>query len=133
MTTEAFPCKSSKTFKCFVGCGNIYVNVELDEEGKPHKVRMQRTSKTHCSPTTLDSLFRSCTFETRRDIKQAIKDHRAKVDISNKDVGYEVCDMFNIGVKSKMKQGELAAYSCSDAIARVLERVIDNGKDNGKK
>jgi hypothetical protein len=131
MTNPPFPFRESRTYRVFVGCGNIYVNIELDEEGNPHKVRMQRTSKTHCSPTTLDSLFRSCTFETRRDIRQAIKDHKAKSDI-NSPVGVEVCDKFNIGVKSKIKQGEMAAYSCSDAIAVVLERVLSDDKKKEK-
>ena len=35
--------------------------------------------------------------------------------------------MCNIKVKSAMKKGESAAWSCSDAIARVLEKVLAEG------
>ena len=77
---------------------------------------MQRTNKLHCSPSVLVPLFKSCTYTSRRDMKQAIKDY----------AGTEVdaCEKFNIKIKSAMKQGELCAYSCSDAISRVLKREL---------
>lgn len=110
--------KPSKTAKVLTGCGNIYITLDYDSDGKIHKVRMQRTSKLHCSLAVLDPLFRSITFETRRDIKQAIKDHKGREDTA--------CKKFNIKVKAGMKKGELSAFSCSDAIARVLERELNN-------
>uniref|UniRef100_A0A6H1ZYX4 ribonucleoside-diphosphate reductase n=1 Tax=viral metagenome TaxID=1070528 RepID=A0A6H1ZYX4_9ZZZZ len=111
--------KPSKTFKVITGCGNIYVTADFTEKGL-HKIRMQRTSKLHCSPTMLNKLYRSATFQSRRDIQQTIKDL--------KDVEVDACDKFGIGVKSAMKQGKLAAYSCGDAIARCLEIIL---KENG--
>lgn len=107
--------KPSKTFCVIVGCGKIYITCDMTEKGL-HKIRMQRTSKLKCSVTMLDTLFRASTFQCRRDIKQAIKDHREN------ETG--ACQAFNIAVKSAMKQGKLAAYSCTDAIGRVLERVL---------
>jgi len=107
--------KPSKTYKVAVGCGNIYITCDMKEDGSLHKIRMQRTSKLKCAPSILHSLFTSTTFQSRRDINQAIKDH--------KSFEVDACDKFHIGLKSRMKKGELVAYNCSDAIARVLERV----------
>ena len=120
MVIEAFEnVRKSKTYRVLTGCSFVYVTVEHDSDGKLHKIKLQRTSKLHCSLAILDPLFRSCTFESRRDIKQAIKDHKGREDTA--------CKMCNIKVKSAMKKGELAAWSCSDAIARVLEKVLDEG------
>ena len=107
--------KPSKTFKVAVGCGNIYITCDMKENGQLHKIRMQRTSKLKCSPSILHNLFSATTFQSRRDINQAIKDHKC--------TEADACDKFHIGLKSRMKKGELVAYNCSDAIARVLERV----------
>lgn len=107
--------KPSKTFKVAVGCGNIYLTCDQREDGSLHKIRMQRTSKLKCSPSILHNLFATTTFQSRRDINQAIKDHKC--------TEADACDKFHIGLKGKMKKGELVAYNCSDAIARVLERV----------
>jgi len=107
--------KKSKTYRCAVGCGNIYITCDMKEDGKLHKIRMQRTSKLKCAPSILHTLFTSTTFQSRRDINQAIKDHKCFEG--------DACDKFHIGLKGRMKKGELVAYNCSDAIARVLERV----------
>jgi len=118
-TTQNFDLifKPSKTYKVLVGCGNIYITTDYKENGDLHKIRLQSTSKLKCSPSLLHPLFSSATFQSRRDIKQSIKDHKgSEVD---------ACEKFNISIKSAMKQGKLAAYNCSDAIARVLERVLD--------
>lgn len=112
--------KPSKTYKVLTGCGNIYVTCDFKPEGKLHKIRLQRTSKLKCSPSLLHPLFSSATFQSRRDITQSIKDHK-----SNET---DACDKYNITIKSAMKQGKLAAYNCSDAIARCLEIVL---KENG--
>jgi hypothetical protein len=107
---------NSKTTKILVGCGWIYITCDYSEDMTLHKVYMQRTNKLHCSPSVLTPLFKSCTYTSRRDIKQAIKDYEgSEVD---------ACEKFNIAIKSKMKQGELCAYSCSDAISRVLKNEL---------
>lgn len=112
---------ASKTIRCIVGCGPIYITLDYNPDGSLHKVYMQRTNKLHCSPSVLTPLFKSCTYTSRRDIKQAIKDYEgSEVD---------ACEKFNISIKSKMKQGELCAYSCSDAISRVLRGEIDANKE----
>jgi len=106
----------SKTFKVLTPCGNVYITCDFKDNAL-HKVRMQRTSKLHCSMSILQPLFRSITFESRRDLTQAIKDHKASP--------VDACEKFNIIHKSMMRGGGLVAYNCSDAIARVLERVRD--------
>ena len=110
----------SKTYGILVGCGKIYVSVDYNPDGSLHKVYMQRTNKLHCSPSVLTPLFKSCTYTSRRDINQAIKDY----------AGTEVdaCDKYNIKIKSAMKKGELSAYSCSDAISRCLKKEIENSE-----
>lgn len=86
---------------------------------------MQRTSKLHCSLSLLNPLFRSCTFQTRRDITQAIKDH--------KGTETDACEKFTIVTKSIMRGGTLVAYNCADAIARVLERILNEEKKKEEK
>jgi len=113
---------TSNTTRVLVGCGNIYITKEYNE-GKLHKIYMQRTNKLHCSPSVLVPLFKSCTYTTRRDMKQAIKDY--------KGTEVDACEKYNIKIKNAIKQGELAAYSCSDAIARVLEMEMRPLGDTG--
>jgi len=120
-----FDFKFGKTFKVLTGCGNIYITAEFVERGL-HKIYMQRCSKLHCSPTVLNPLFRSATFQSRRDIQQAIKDNKATFDPKTGVV--ECCDKFNITVKSAKGKDELWAYSCADALARCLEIIL---KENG--
>lgn len=114
-----FKAAPSKTYKVLTGCGNIYISATFNDNHL-HKIKMERTNKLHCSPTLLGSLFRSITFQSRRDIKQSIKDLKGSQE--------DACDKFNITVKAQMRGGDLAAYSCSDAIARVLEKIL---KENG--
>ncbi len=121
----SFGYKPSKTFKVLTGCGNIYITADFTDKGL-HKIYMQRCSKLHCSPTVLNPLFRSSTFQSRRDIQQAIKDNKATFDPKTGVV--ECCDKFNITVKSAKEKKELWAYSCADALARCLEIIL---KENG--
>jgi hypothetical protein len=123
--SQEFDLKPSKTFRVLTGCGNIYITADFTDKGL-HKIYMQRCSKLHCSPTVLRPLFRSATFQSRRDIKQAIKDNKATFDPKTGIV--ESCDKYNINVKSAKEKGELWAYSCADALARCLEIIL---KENG--
>lgn len=111
--------KPSKTFKVITGCGNVYITADFSEKGL-HKIRMQRTSKLHCPISVLNPLFRSATYQGRRDIQQAIKD--------NKATEVDACGKYNIVVKTAMREGKLAAYNCADALARCLEVIL---KENG--
>jgi hypothetical protein len=104
----------SKTYCVYVGCGKIYVTVDRDDENF-QRICINRNSKDlKCPLTAIDSLNRSATFKAKREPRQVVKD----------ELGSErhCCDTFDIAVKSRMKAKKLAAYSCSDAIARVLMR-----------
>jgi hypothetical protein len=125
VSDEGFSYKLSKTYKVMTGCGNVYITADFTDKGL-HKIYMQRTSKLHCSPTVLNPLFRSSTFQSRRDIKQAIEDNKATFD--PKTGVFEHCDKFSISVKSVKDKGELWAYSCADALGRCLEIIL---KENG--
>lgn len=105
-------CLKSKTYMVYVGCGKVYVTIDYDDE-KIARICINRNSKDlKCPFTAIDSLNRSSTYRAKRDPKQLLKD----------EIGSErhCCDTYDIAVKSRMKGGKLAAFSCSDAVARVL-------------
>jgi hypothetical protein len=109
----------SRTYSILCGCGKLYVTVyDMPEGGK--NVLIHRKSTFACDMTLLDALQRQTTFQTRRELKQAIKDLKGNDDPR---LGHR-CEKFHIGIKGAIKQGKLAAYSCSDAIARILEREV---------
>lgn len=117
--------RKSKTYKVLTGCGNIYITADF-KDNMLHKIYMQRTSKLHCSPTTLRSLFRSATYQSRRDMVQSIKDHEATFDKHTGKI--ECCEKYNASVKGAKGRDELWAYSCSDALATCLKIIL---KENG--
>ena len=104
---------SSKTVKVITGCGNLYITIDYKEDGTVHKVKLQRNSKFACPITVRESLGKQATFQARRDIKQMIKDLKGDKDNS--------CDKYDITIKNETEKGRLTAFSCSDAVARVLE------------
>lgn len=104
----------SKTYKVYVGCGHVYVTVDF-KEGALYRVRINRNSKDlKCPFTAIETINRNATYKARRDPRQLVKD----------EIGSErhACDAFTVAVKARIKRGELAAYSCSDAVARCLLR-----------
>jgi len=105
----------SKTYRVKVGCGNRYITLIYDKD-KIDRVMVHRCSKSSCPHTYIDSLARQATFGVRRDVDQVISDL----------IGGEHhhCDQYNISVKSAIKQGIMGAFSCSDAVARVLKNAV---------
>ena len=104
----------SKTYKVYVGCGHIYITID-HKDGAIYRIRINRNSKDlKCPFTAFETINRNATFKVRRDPKQLVKD----------ELGSErhACEEFTASVKGRIKRGNLAAYSCSDAIARVLLR-----------
>jgi hypothetical protein len=98
----------SKTYAIRVGCGNLYVTIDYNQNGSFHKIRIPRNTKFNCTLIARDSLAKQATFQIRREPKQLIKDLRG-----NKA---HACKNYNITCK---------AYSCSDAIAKVVQKEID--------
>ena len=112
----------SKTYRVYTGCGNIFITV-CSVEGQIVKVILHRKSTCRCDLTFFDALNRQTTFMTNVELEQVV------LDLIGNDLPKEghFCHNYNITVKSKIKNGELGAYSCSDAIAKVLKREMDDG------
>lgn len=119
-TDEKFNMTTYKsiTWKVQTGCGKLYITILFNEDGSLHKVLIPRTSKFQCSVTMRDGLARQATFQGRRDLKQLVKDLRCDEK--------HACDGFNVSVKSAIKNGEMGAYSCADAVAKVIEKAFKN-------
>jgi len=111
MTEENLNFKSypSKTWGIKVGCGVLYISIDFNEDGTIHKVRIPRNTKFNCSLIHRDSLAKQATFQVRRHPKQLIKDLKGSKA--------HACKNYNIVCK---------AYSCSDAVAQVIEEVIND-------
>jgi hypothetical protein len=120
---EAYP---SATYQVKVGCGHLHVTV-VYYEGKVYNVFIHRKSKApqvKCDIIWFDGLQRQTTFQTRREMIQVIKDLRGNDD----PVQGHYCQQFNIYLKGLIKKGKLAAYSCQDAVARVLYKEYEKNK-----
>lgn len=122
---EAFAFRPSKTFCVQVGCGTLRLIVDYKEDGIIHKIRFPRLKDFDCSQTMIEGLCKTCTYQSRRDMKQTIKDLKGRED--------KACKRFNIACKSAMKKGKLGAYSCADGIARVLEVLVNEEEKKAKK
>jgi len=116
MTEKIWP---SKTYRYHVGCGNAYITVDYNKDGSIARVCLQRNSKMKCSMTALDALSRQATYTARRDVKQAVKD-LVGVDKQGKVIPCEEYYNNIFKIKKEAKEGRAWAYSCQDAMARVL-------------
>lgn len=114
---------TSKTYAVRTGCGNLYITV-MNMDDKPNRIFIHRDSKVECDLIYLDSLQRQSTFQTQRDMKQLIKDLRGNEN--------HYCKQFNASLKGMIKHGKLAAYSCPDAVAKVLSIISNEKKTQNK-
>jgi len=97
----------SKTYGIKVGCGTFYCTIDYNADGSFHKIRIPRNTKFNCSLMMRDAMAKGATYKIRRDPKQLIKDLKG-----NKG---HCCEKYNISCK---------AYSCSDALSKVVEREL---------
>lgn len=104
-----FTCYRSKTYGIVVGCGRIYITIDYNPDGTFHKVRIPRNTKFNCSLVIRDSLAKQATFQGRRDPKQLVKDLKGSKA--------HACKNYNITCK---------AYSCADAVSKVIDREISS-------
>ena len=116
---ENFEFWDSATYRVLTGCGHLYVTV-CSMEGSIIKVIAHRKTSFMCDITFFDLMNRATTFMTNRDPEQAVEDYRG--NYHQKEGHY--CEKCHVGVKGSIKRGELAAYSCADAVSRVLEKEI---------
>jgi hypothetical protein len=113
---EGFDHWQSKTYSYKVGCGKLFVTI-ISDEGQIVRVITHRKSVFDCDLTFFDALNRQTSFQTNRELEQTIKDLRGN-DMPKEG---HFCRKYGIAVKSALKRGDLAGYSCADAVARALE------------
>jgi ribonucleoside-diphosphate reductase alpha chain len=100
------------TTKVATGCGNLYVTINIDEEGKPFELFTQMGKAGGCAGSQLEALGRmvSLAFRAGVEVKSIIEQLR------------------NIRCPSPSWEKGQRIFSCADAIARVIERRLVNGQ-----
>ncbi len=100
------------TTKVATGCGNLYVTINIDEQGKPFELFTQMGKAGGCAASQLEALGRlvSLAFRSGIEVKAIIEQLR------------------NIRCPSPSWEKGQRIFSCSDAIARVIEKRLINAK-----
>ncbi|MCX5709810.1 MAG: vitamin B12-dependent ribonucleotide reductase [Candidatus Omnitrophica bacterium] len=98
------------TTKVATGCGNLYVTINVDEEGRPFELFTQMGKAGGCAASQLEAVGRlvSLGFRSGIDVKAIIEQLR------------------NIRCPSPSWEKGQRIFSCADAIARVVERRLVN-------
>jgi len=98
------------TTKVATGCGNLYVTINVDEEGMPFELFTQMGKAGGCAASQLEAVGRlvSLGFRSGIDVKAIIEQLR------------------NIRCPSPSWEKGQRIFSCADAIARVVERRLVN-------
>jgi len=100
------------TTKVTTGCGNLYVTINVDEEGKPFELFTQMGKAGGCAASQLEAIGRlvSLGFRSGIEIKAIIEQLR------------------NIRCPSPSWEKGQRIFSCADAIARIVEKRLVNIK-----
>jgi len=98
------------TTKVSTGCGNLYVTINVDEEGKPFELFTQMGKAGGCAASQLEAIGRlvSLAFRAGIEVKAIMEQLR------------------NIRCPSPSWEKGQRIFSCADAIARVVERRLVN-------
>jgi len=98
------------TTKVSTGCGNLYVTINVDEDGKPFELFTQMGKAGGCAASQLEATGRlvSLAFRAGVEVKSIIEQLR------------------NIRCPSPSWEKGQRIFSCADAIARVIERRLVN-------
>lgn len=104
------------TTKVATGCGNLYVTINLDEEGRPFELFTQMGKAGGCAGSQLEAVGRlvSLAFRAGIEVKSIIEQLR------------------NIRCPSPSWEKGQRIFSCADAIARVIERRLVNAPQGSK-
>jgi ribonucleoside-diphosphate reductase alpha chain len=96
------------TTKVTTGCGNLYVTINVDEEGRPFELFTQMGKAGGCAASQLEAIGRlvSLSFRAGIEVKSIIEQLR------------------NIRCPSPSWEKGQRIFSCADAIARVVERRL---------
>ncbi len=100
------------TTKIATGCGNLYVTINEDEQGLPFEIFMQMGKAGGCAMSQLEAIGRLLSLALRSGIE------------TNSII--EQLRGIRCPSPSWEKGGRI--FSCSDAIARVIERRIQEAK-----
>jgi ribonucleoside-diphosphate reductase alpha chain len=98
------------TTKVATGCGNLYITINVDEEGEPFELFTQMGKAGGCAASQLEALGRlvSLGFRSGIEVKSIIEQLR------------------NIRCPSPSWEKGQRIFSCADAIARVVEKRLVN-------
>jgi len=106
---------SGTTTKVSTGCGNLYVTINTDEEGKPFELFTQMGKAGGCAASQLEAIGRLVSLAFRSDI----------------EVKSIIEQLRNIRCPSPSWEKGQRIFSCADAIARVIERRLASGQISG--
>ena len=102
------------TTKVSTGCGNLYVTINNDEIGQPFEVFMQMGKAGGCAMSQLEAIGRLVSLALRSGV----------------NVDSIVSQLRGIRCPSpSWEKGGGRIFSCSDAIARIIERRMSEKKE----
>ncbi|MEA3305229.1 MAG: vitamin B12-dependent ribonucleotide reductase [Candidatus Omnitrophota bacterium] len=106
------------TTKVSTGCGNLYVTINRDNSNMPFEVFMQMGKAGGCAMSQLEAIGRLISLALRSGVNlDSITDQLRGIRCPS----------------PSWEKGGGRIFSCSDAIARVMERRISEKKENGLK
>jgi ribonucleoside-diphosphate reductase alpha chain len=96
------------TTKVSTGCGNLYITINVDEDGRPFELFTQMGKAGGCAASQLEAIGRlvSLGFRSGIEVKSIIEQLR------------------NIRCPSPSWEKGQRIFSCADAIARVIEKRL---------
>ncbi|MBC8473598.1 MAG: TSCPD domain-containing protein [Candidatus Omnitrophica bacterium] len=100
------------TTKVTTGCGNLYVTINVDDHSMPFEVFIQMGKAGGCAASQLEAVGRLVSLALRSGVE-------------NKKI---IDQLRGIRCPSPSWQKGGRIFSCADAIARVLELRLGNGK-----
>jgi ribonucleoside-diphosphate reductase alpha chain len=101
------------TTKVSTGCGNLYVTINCDEQGRPFEVFTQMGKAGGCAASQLEAIGRLVSLSLRSDL----------------DVKSIIEQLRGIRCPSPSWEKGVRIFSCADAIARVVERRLVQQQD----
>ncbi len=104
------------TTKVNTGCGNLYITINVDDNGMPFEVFIQMGKAGGCAASQLEAVGRLVSLALRSGVE-------------NKKI---IDQLRGIRCPSPSWEKGGRIFSCADAIARVLELRLGNGKMHHK-